>query len=56
MSDKLMTATELAEYLNVPKCWVYNHTSTEEIPVIKVGHYNRYNLKDVLEALKETND
>jgi excisionase family DNA binding protein len=45
----------LAEYLNVPKSWVYEKTRDKNkgsIPRVKVGKYVRFNIHDVLEWLK----
>jgi excisionase family DNA binding protein len=51
----LLDSDSLAEYLNVPKSWVYEKTrdkSNGSIPRVKVGKYVRFNIHDVLEWLK----
>ncbi|MFD7235488.1 helix-turn-helix domain-containing protein [Streptomyces syringium] len=35
--SKLMTVVEVAEYLGVPKSWVYSNWKGEAIPFKKVG-------------------
>ena len=50
----LMTIGELAEYLNVPKSWVYGQTrlaSRTGFPVVKVGKYCRFDRKQVMDWL-----
>jgi len=50
----LLDSNELAEYLNVPKSWVYEKTrdrSKGSIPRVMVGKYVRFNIQDVLEWL-----
>ena len=45
----------LAEYLSVPKSWVYERSrdkSKGSIPRIMVGKYVRFNVHDVLEWLQ----
>jgi excisionase family DNA binding protein len=44
-SHRFWTVEEIAEYLLVPKSWVYDRTSTdcpESIPHFKVGKYFRF--------------
>jgi excisionase family DNA binding protein len=55
MTDKLLTAEEVAELLNVPIGWVREHTRSGAIPCVLLGRYRRYVLEDVLawvESLK----
>ncbi len=52
-TDKLLTPEQLAEALEVPLSWVYESSRVGRIPVRKVGHYNRYDLAEVLAALKK---
>ena len=44
-SGRFWTAEEIAQYLHVPKSWVYGRTSKdcrESIPHFKVGKYLRF--------------
>ena len=53
-SSSLLDSNELAEYLNVPKSWVYEKTRDKtkgSIPRVMVGKYVRFNIQDVLEWL-----
>lgn len=42
MSDKLMTADEVAEMLSVPTRWVREHTRSGLLPCVRLGRYVRY--------------
>ncbi len=44
---KLMTVDDVAEYLNVPKSWVYNNHKREGIPFVKVGQSLRCRMNDL---------
>lgn len=46
-----MDVQQLAEFLAVPKSWVYERTATGRIPFTKVGRYVRFWVPDVLEWL-----
>ena len=51
----LLDSDSLAEYLNVPKSWVYEKTRDRgngSIPRVMVGKYVRFNIHEVLEWLK----
>ena len=55
MTDRLQTADEIAEILNVPVGWVREHTRSNAIPHVQLGRYVRYDLDEVLawvESLK----
>ncbi len=55
MDQNLLTVGELAEFLSVPKSWVYSRTrqtGPDSMPRIKVGKYCRFVLNDVLDWLK----
>ena len=41
MHDDLMTVEEAAEYLKVPKSWVYERTRLRAIPIRKLGRHVR---------------
>ena len=49
MTDRLLTADQLAERWQVPKSQVYALTRRGEIPTVKLGKYYRYRL-DAIEA------
>ncbi len=51
--DRLLTAAELAEILNVSPRWVRLHTSNGDLPHFRLGRYPRYRLSRVLEYLEE---
>lgn len=53
MNDRLLTASDLAEMLNVPESWVREHTRSGAIPHLELGRYKRYRLDDVLAWLDE---
>ena len=51
MSDRLVTAEQLADRWQVPKAHVYALTRRGEIPAVKLGRYYRYRL-DAIEAFE----
>ncbi|WHM35629.1 helix-turn-helix domain-containing protein [Streptomyces sp. BPTC-684] len=50
---KLMTVDDVAEYLDVPKSWVYNNHKREGIPFKKVGQQLRCRPNDLDRWLDE---
>lgn len=48
MSDRLLTAAEVAELLSLPVSWVRGHTRTGAIPHVPLGRYVRYERAEVL--------
>jgi excisionase family DNA binding protein len=48
MSERLLTAAEVAEQLAVPESWVREHTRNGSMPHIKLGRYIRYRHDAVL--------
>jgi len=53
-NEKLVTVEQLAEYLNLSKRFVYEHTSprcVDPIPNKKLGKFVRFRLSDVEEWL-----
>jgi len=51
-SDELATVTEIAEFLQLPKSWVYERTrrrGIERIPHFKLGKYLRFSKTEVRE-------
>lgn len=53
MSDRLLTAAEVAELLSVPVSWVREATRSGAIPHVRLGRYVRYREADVLAWLEE---
>ncbi len=60
--DRLLTVQEVAEILQVPISWVYEHTRgncQEKLPHIKVGKYLRFfdaDISNYLQAIRARND
>jgi excisionase family DNA binding protein len=55
MSDRLLTAEELAERLGVPAKWPLTQARAGHIPHLKLGRYVRFDVDDVerwLETVK----
>jgi excisionase family DNA binding protein len=48
MSDRLLTAAEVAELLAVPVSWVREHTRSTAIPHLVLGRYVRYRRDEVI--------
>jgi excisionase family DNA binding protein len=48
VSDRLLTAAEVAELLAVPVGWVREHTRSGAIPHLQLGRYVRYDRGDVV--------
>jgi excisionase family DNA binding protein len=53
VTDRLLTAKEVADYLAVPETWVRSETRADRIPHVKLRKYRRYRLDDVLAWLEE---
>lgn len=56
MTDRLLSAVELAEKLNVPESWVRESARSGAMPCIRLGRYVRFDLADVeawLESCKQ---
>ena len=47
MNEKLLTITEVAEYLGVTPRWVMDKASSEEIPSFMLGRYRRFRQSDL---------
>ena len=47
-----MTAAQVADWLQVPRSWIYAHTAAGDIPCIRVGKYLRFWPPHVLDWLK----
>jgi excisionase family DNA binding protein len=48
VSDRLLTADEAAEILNVPTSWVRDASRRGELPCIRLGRYVRFDRDDLL--------
>ena len=44
MTDRLLTAADVADLLCVPVSWVREQTRNEAIPHVRLGRYVRYDL------------
>ena len=53
MSERLLTAGEVAEMLAVPESWVREHTGNGKLPAVPLGRYWRYRPSKVLEWIEE---
>ena len=53
MSERLFTAAEVAERLNVPESWVRAETRADRLPHVALGRYRRYDWLAVVEWLEE---
>jgi excisionase family DNA binding protein len=51
--DIFFTVDQLAEYLNVKKCWIYRRTSEQNIPFHKRGRYVRFKKSEIIKWLEE---
>ncbi len=47
MSERLLTALEVAELLGVPEGWVRERTRAGQLPHVALGRYRRYDAGDV---------
>jgi excisionase family DNA binding protein len=48
VSERLLTAAEVAELLAVPESWVREHTRAGSLPRVQLGRYVRYRRDAVL--------
>lgn len=53
MTDRLLTASEVAERLNVPESWVRAETRAGRMPNLELGRYRRYEWDAVVAWLEE---
>jgi excisionase family DNA binding protein len=49
MNERLLTAGDVAELLNVPESWVREATREQRLPYIALGRYRRYS-RDQIET------
>lgn len=53
MSERLLTAAEIAELLAVPVSWVREQSRTGDIPHVRLGRYVRFDEQAVIDWLTE---
>ena len=53
MTDKLLDANEVADWLGVPVSWVRESTRSGAMPCVELGRYRRYVRGDVARWLEE---
>jgi excisionase family DNA binding protein len=53
VSERLLTAAEVAELLSVPVSWVREATRAERIPYVALGRYRRYSRQAIESWLLE---
>lgn len=53
MTDRLLTAGEVAERLGIPVSWVREGARSGAIPHVRLGRYVRFDLDDVDRWLQE---
>jgi len=59
VQEKLLTVSELAEFLSVDKSWVYSRNrekGPDALPKISVGKYKRYKFSEVMAWLEKQNE
>lgn len=56
-TERLVTVSEIAEILRVPKSWIYARTSMgkDAIPYVKFGKYVRFRVSEVLQFFENQN-
>jgi excisionase family DNA binding protein len=52
-NEKLLTAGQLAKYLNLPESWIRNEERMRRLPSIRAGRYVRFELEQVQKVLAE---
>ena len=53
MSDRLLTAAEVGDFLAVKESWVREATRDGRLPHLRLGRYRRYRLADIERWLAE---
>lgn len=53
MNDRLLTAQEVAELLQVDKSWVYAATRANQMPHVRLGRYVRFREDAIIEWLRQ---
>lgn len=54
MTDRLLTAAEVAELLAVPERWVRDHAREGDVPSVRLGRYVRFRREAVVEWVEES--
>lgn len=52
-NDDLLSVSQIAKVLQVPKSWIYQATSKKTIPFVKIGKYVRFDKEEVLNHYKK---
>lgn len=53
-TEELLTVVEVAQWLKVPKGWVYDRAQRGELPSGRVGRYLRFRRDDVVAFIERT--
>lgn len=53
VTERLLTAPELADRLAVPKTWILESARSGAMPCVRLGRYVRFDLADVEKWLEE---
>jgi excisionase family DNA binding protein len=53
MTERLLTAAEVADLLGVPKTWVYEQSRAGRIPTVTLGRYRRYRREAIEQWLED---
>jgi excisionase family DNA binding protein len=53
VSERLLTAADVAELLAVPESWVRQETRADRIPHLTLGRYKRYDREAVFAWLED---
>jgi excisionase family DNA binding protein len=51
--DRLLTAGEVADLLNVPRSWVYAEARAGRMPHISIGRYRRFRRDSIEEWARQ---
>jgi excisionase family DNA binding protein len=53
VSTRLLTASEVASMLGVPKTWVYEQSRAGLIPTVPLGRYRRFRAEAIQQWIEE---
>ena len=56
MNQNLIGIIEMAKKLDVPVSWLYARTRTNEIPLIRLGKYIKFDPERVMEWIQQQNE
>jgi excisionase family DNA binding protein len=51
--DRLLTADDVAELLQVPVSWVRQHTRNGDLPNVVIGRYRRYRREEIMRYIEQ---